>query len=150
MSRIRKLQGVVLWHGFCELFWCVASGFGLGLVLGLGQARRMLGLLRDESPSVWVLVHWCGLAAVARMPAAVVGSRCVIPWGGAKRVMVLGSVFGRICVRRWGEARPLPRKWWMCNHRMGEARPLPWIGWACSHGRACGHRWGEVCPFPRK
>ena len=69
------------------LLWAVvvvASGSGLGLVLGLGLAQRMLGLLRDDSPSIWVLVHWCGLAAVARLPVAVVGSSCIISWGGAK------------------------------------------------------------------
>ena len=53
-------------------------------MLGLVLARRMLGPLGDESPSIWVLVHWCGLAAVARLPVAVVGLSCIVPWGGAK------------------------------------------------------------------
>ena len=105
-----------LQHGFCELFWCVVSGSGMGPSLGLGLLRTMLGPVYSVSPSIWVLVRCCRVAAVAQMPEAAVGPRCIIPWGGAKWVMVPSSAFGRIWDRQWGKARPLPWMWWMCNH----------------------------------
>ena len=95
------------WHEWAESILLVASGSGMGPLLGLGLVQRMLGPVCGVLPSIWALVHCCRVAALAWMPEAVVGPNCIVPRGGAMWAMGPSSVFvGWTCNHQWGELHP--------------------------------------------
>ena len=70
----------MLGHRFvCPLLLCRGDGLVLGLVLGLGMDRQMLGSVDCLLPSGVLLVHICIGAASAWMLQAAEGLNCVIP-----------------------------------------------------------------------
>ena len=94
--RYQTPQGVVLWYRVvCPLLLYGGGSSALGLVLGLGLDRRMLGFVDCLLPSGVLLVRVCTGAAVAWMLREAEGPNDVIPWGQARLGMVPGSGFGQ-------------------------------------------------------
>ena len=78
--RYQTPQGIVLWHRVvCPLLLYGGGSSVLGLVLGLGLDRQMLGSVDCLLPSGVLLVRVCTGAASAWMLRAVEGPNCVIP-----------------------------------------------------------------------
>ena len=72
----------MLWYRVvCPLLLYGGGGSALGLALGLGLDRQMLGSVDCLLPSGVLLVHVCMEAAVAWMLRAAEGPNDVVPWG---------------------------------------------------------------------